>query len=197
MKRKLILASQSPRRKELLELAELQFETHAADVDETFDAAEPLRDELRRLALKKARAVEKVHPGCIVLGADTTVVLDDVILGKPANQDDARKMLKSLSGRKHEVMTSCALCCQNHEITWINTAEVEFYELSDDLIEWYISTNEPMDKAGAYGIQGKGALLVKGIQGDFYTVMGLPIADTVRKLSDFEKEMESYEKEKR
>lgn len=189
MTRKLILASQSPRRKELLELAELTFETHAADIDETLDACKPLRDELKRLALEKARAVEQSHPGCIVLGADTTVVKDDEILGKPKNKADAKAMLKSLSGRRHEVLTSCALCCENHEMTWINTAEVEFYELDEDLIDWYIETGEPMDKAGAYGIQGKGALLVKGIQGDFYTVMGLPIADTVRKLSEFEKEL--------
>ncbi|MBP3399371.1 MAG: septum formation protein Maf [Erysipelotrichaceae bacterium] len=190
MKRQLILASQSPRRKELLELAELTFISHASDIDETLDSLKPLRDELRRLALNKARAAEKDYPGCIVLGADTTVVMDDVILGKPKDREDAKRMLKSLSGRTHEVMTSCAICCGEHELTWINTAEVEFYELNDTLIDWYIDTNEPMDKAGAYGIQGKGALLVKGIHGDFYTVMGLPIADTVRKLSEFEKELE-------
>lgn len=189
MKRNLILASQSPRRKELLTLAELNFEAIGADLDETLDESKPLREELMRLALDKARAVEKSHLGCIVLGADTTVVLDDEILGKPKDKEDGRRMLKSLSGRRHEVMTSCALCCGKHEMTWLNIAEVEFYELTDDMIEWYLSTNEYADKAGAYGIQGKGALLIKGIHGDFYTVMGLPIADTVRRLSEFEKEL--------
>ncbi len=190
MKHSLILASQSPRRKELLELAELNFITHSADVDETLDLNCDLKEELKKLALKKARASEAYHPGCIVLGADTTVILDNQILGKPKDAEDARRMLKDLSGRRHEVMTSCALCCGNHEMTWVNTALVEFYELDDAMIDWYIATREPLDKAGAYGIQGKGALLIKGIEGDFYTVMGLPIADTVRKLEVFEEELD-------
>ncbi len=190
MKHSLILASQSPRRKELLCLAELNFITHSADVDETLDLNCDLKEELKKLALKKARASEVYHPGCIVLGADTTVILDNQILGKPKDAEDAKRMLKDLSGRRHEVMTSCALCCGNHEMTWVNTAFVEFYELDDAMIEWYIATGEPLDKAGAYGIQGKGALLIKGIEGDFYTVMGLPIADTVRKLKEFEKELD-------
>lgn len=189
MKHPLILASQSPRRKELLELAELSFETHSADVDETLDLSHDLKEELKKLALKKARASEVYHPGCIVLGADTTVVLDNQILGKPVDDEDAIRMLKALSGRRHEVMTSCALCCGSCEMTWVNTALVEFYELDDEMINWYISTNEHKDKAGAYGIQGKGALLIKGIEGDFYTVMGLPIADTIRRLKEFEKEL--------
>lgn len=190
MSHPLVLASQSPRRKELLELAELNFITHAADVDESMDLSLPLKEELTRLALRKARAVEKEHPGCIVLGADTTVVLDGKILGKPKDDAEAIEMLQSLSGRTHEVMTSCVLCCGKHEISWINTAIVEFYELSESMIQWYIKTAEHKDKAGAYGIQGKGALLVKGIQGDFYTVMGLPVAETVRKLKEFEKELD-------
>lgn len=190
MKHPLILASQSPRRKELLELAELNFTTHSADVDETLDLNCDLKEELKKLALKKARASETSHPGCIVLGADTTVILDNQILGKPKDAEDAERMLKNLSGRRHEVMTSCALCCGTHEMTWVNTALVEFYELDDAMIDWYIATGEPLDKAGAYGIQGKGALLIKGIEGDFYTVMGLPIADTVRKLAEFEKELD-------
>ena len=190
MSRHLILASQSPRRKELLELAELKFTTHSADVDETLDLNCDLKDELKKLALKKARASEAYHPGCIVLGADTTVILDNQILGKPKDEEDARRMLRALSGRRHEVMTSCALCCQQHEMTWVNTALVEFYELDEEMIDWYISTKEPMDKAGAYGIQGKGALLIKGLEGDFYTVMGLPIADTLRRLREFEKELD-------
>ena len=190
MNRHLILASQSPRRKELLELADLKFTTHSADVDETLDLSCDLKEELKKLALKKARASEAHHPGCIALGADTTVILDNQILGKPKDVEDARRMLKALSGRRHEVMTSCALCCGNHEMTWVNTALVEFYDLDEEMIEWYISTKEPMDKAGAYGIQGKGALLIKGLDGDFYTVMGLPIADTVRRLKEFEKELD-------
>lgn len=190
MKHPLILASQSPRRKELLELAELDFVTMAADVDETLDPNGELKDELMKLALKKASVIAENHPGSIVLGADTTVVLDGVILGKPKNDEDAREMLRMLSGKSHEVMTSCALCCDEHKMTWINSAYVEFYDLDEEMIEWYISTNEHKDKAGAYGIQGKGALLVKGIRGDFYTVMGLPIADTVRRLELFEKECE-------
>ena len=117
MKHPLILASQSPRRKELLQLAELNFTTHSADVDETLNLNCDLKEELKKLALKKARASEAYHPGCIVLGADTTVVLDNQILGKPKDAEDAKRMLKDLSGRRHEVMTSCALCCGNREMT--------------------------------------------------------------------------------
>lgn len=196
MNHPLILASQSPRRKELLELAELQFEIHAADVDETLDLKQDLSDELKRLAVKKAKSVAKKHPGSLVLGADTTVVLDGRILGKPKHDDEARMMLKSLSGKVHEVKTSCALVSGTCETSWINTAYVEFYELDNEWIEWYLSTGEHKDKAGAYGIQGKGALLVKEIRGDFYTVMGLPIAETVRKIEEFEKELAQNEKEK-
>ena len=188
MNKKLVLASKSPRRKELLELAELEFETFAAEVDETLDETKPLKEELKRLALKKAKEVLKSYPDCVVIGADTTVAVDDVILGKPKNDEDAKEMLRKLSGRRHEVFTSCALCDADHEVAWINAAEVEFYELDDQMIDWYLSTGDHRDKAGAYGIQSKGALLVKGIHGDFYTVMGLPIAEVIRKLEEFEKD---------
>ena len=185
----LILASQSPRRKELLELADLEFETVSADVDETLNLECDLKEELMNLAVKKAHAVAENHPGCMVLGADTTVVLDGIILGKPKSDDEAKEMLRLLSGKTHEVMTSCALCMDEIQYKWINTAYVEFYELSDEWINWYIATGEHKDKAGAYGIQGKGALLVKEIRGDFYTVMGLPIAETVRKIEELKKEL--------
>lgn len=184
MKEKLILASASPRRQELLRLLTADFEVRPADVDETLDPAAPLRDEIVRLAVHKARAVQAAANGpCFVIGADTIVALSGAALGKPRDGEDAKRMLRLLSGRTHEVITALALVSPDgREDTALNVTRVTFYELDEGEISRYVATGEPLDKAGAYGIQGRGAVLVRGIEGDYYSVMGLPVAQLARLL---------------
>ena len=173
----IILASQSPRRKELLErMGVRSFKTVSPDIDErAFDGLSP-NQLVETLSREKSRAVaERADDEDIVIAADTVVALDGAILGKPEDETDAFKMLTLLSGVRHQVYTGVTVrrgseCVTEHEVT-----DVSFRELSEEEIERYISTDEPMDKAGAYGIQGYGALLVEGISGDYYNVMGLPV----------------------
>ena len=174
----LVLASASPRRKSLLEAMGLDPIVQPAEVDETPHPDESPTRMVERLALAKARAVSPDHPHAIVLGSDTTVVLDGRILGKPESEDEARFMLKELSGREHDVITSLALVHEvsdRHVVTSERT-RVAFDTLSDRRIERYVAGGSPMDKAGSYGIQDdQGAFFVRGIHGDYYTVMGLPL----------------------
>ena len=182
-----ILASASPRRKELLSMAGVEYISIPAEVDET-PPSNILPAELPGfLSSLKADAVSAKHPEDIVIGADTIVVIDDNVLGKPKDKDDAVRMLKSLSGRTHTVYTGVTITrhCDSKKISFTSSAQVEFYPLSDSEIDKYIATGDPFDKAGAYGIQSPGCVLVKGIVGDYFTVMGLPIAETVRRLSSF------------
>ena len=175
---KIILASRSPRRADILRSVGWPFEVVVADIDETRYDGEAPTDYVRRLSLAKATVVaSKIEEG-LVLGADTTVAIDNHILEKPIDDDDARRMLKLLSGRWHEVLTAVALVRRGHEhekLVAVETTKVRFAELSDAEIDWYVSTGEPLDKAGAYGIQEKAALLIEEIQGDYFNVMGLPI----------------------
>jgi septum formation protein len=175
---KLILASRSPRRAEILQAVGWPFEVVVAGVDETPYDNESPDDYVRRLSIAKATAVAaKIDQG-LVLGADTTVVIDGQILGQPVDDNDARRMLKLLSGRWHEVLTSVTLVRAGeaaNPVEAIETTRVRFAELSNSEIDWYISTGEPLDKAGAYGIQEKAAVFVEGIEGDYFNVMGLPI----------------------
>lgn len=175
---KLILASRSPRRAEILQAVGWPFEVMVAGVDETPNKNESPTEYVRRLSIAKARAVAAKIDRGLVLGADTTVVIDGQILGQPADENDARRMLKLLSGRWHEVLTSVALVRAGeaaNPLDAIETTRVRFAELSNSEIDWYISTGEPLDKAGAYGIQEKAALFVESIEGDYFNVMGLPI----------------------
>jgi septum formation protein len=175
---KIILASRSPRRAEILRSVDWPFEVIVAGVDETPHEREAPMDYVRRLSLSKATAVAARLEAGLVLGADTTVVIDDQILGQPLDEDDARRMLKSLSGRWHEVLTAVALIRVGHKsdpALAVETTRVRFAAISDAEIDWYVSTGEPLDKAGAYGIQEKAALFVEEIQGDYFNVMGLPI----------------------
>ena len=182
----LILASQSPRRRELLGLIVTGFSVCPADIDETMDETLPMTGRVADLSARKARAVAAEHPGAAVVGSDTVVVLDGVPLGKPQDEADARRMLAALSGRTHEVVTGVALALPNGRVLRDATVtRVRFAPLSDAEIAAYIATGEPMDKAGAYGIQGKGALLVEGIRGDFFNVMGLPLLRLSRILEQF------------
>lgn len=176
----IILASASPRRRELLEMAGIPFVIQAADVDESLPQGILPEEAVQLLAQKKARAVDT--PNRVVLAADTVVALDGVIFGKPQNEEDARQMLRALSGKTHQVHTGVCLHKDGKEIVFCETAKVEFYPLTEEEINRYVSSKEPLDKAGAYGIQGKGALLVRRIDGDYYTIVGLPIARVVREL---------------
>lgn len=176
--KKLILASRSPRRAEILRSVGWPFEVIVAGVDETPRQDEAPNDYVRRLSVAKAEAVAATLNEGLVLGADTTVVIDNQILGQPIDDDDARRMLKMLSGRWHEVLTAVAVIRANKEsdpLVGVETTRVRFAELSDSEIEWYVSSGEPLDKAGAYGIQEKAALFIEQIQGDYFNVMGLPI----------------------
>ena len=181
----IILASASPRRKELLQLICDSFKIIPADIDETINTDIPLEKSPEYLATEKARYIHtNNHYDDIVIGCDTGVFLDNIMLGKPKDKEDAKKILASLSGRKHKVITGCSIFYKEKAISFSQTTYVEFYELTSKEIEDYIATEEPMDKAGAYGIQGKGAKLVKKIEGDFYNVVGLPVALLNKKLCE-------------
>ena len=177
----LYLASASPRRRDLLKLAGFRFTVEPAEIDEVISQDDPACL-VQNLALKKARAVAKLHPDDVVLAADTVVALDNHILGKPQDKEQAQKMLRMLSNRVHQGY--CILKQSRCEIG-VSCTSVEFYPLSDEDIESYIATGEPFDKAGGYGIQSLGALLVRKIDGDFYNVVGLPIAEISRLLRTF------------
>jgi septum formation protein len=169
------LASASPRRAELLRAAGFDFIVRSADVDESVRQAEAPRDYVLRLAVEKARAVARA-PGELVLAADTTVVVDDEILGKPGDDVDAARMLRLLAGREHEVLTGVCLLRDGSTDARIASTVVEFAAMSDEEIAWYVATGEPMDKAGAYGIQGRVSRFIKRIDGSYANVVGLPVA---------------------
>jgi septum formation protein len=167
----LVLASRSPRRRQLLEMLGLPFVVAHADVQELRLPREAPAAYARRLARDKARAV----PGAWVLGADTIVVVDDKVLEKPAGAEDAFRMLQRLAGRRHEVVTAICLLADGIEHEAADTTAVYFRALDDAFLRAYVATGEPLDKAGGYGIQGYGAALVERIEGDFFSVMGLPV----------------------
>ena len=175
--RKLILASASPRRAEILRTVGWPFEALPADIDETRRAGEDAVAYVERVARAKAEGSALRVPGSTILGADTVVVIEDEILGKPRDDEDARRMLRLLRDRWHQVLTGVALVNGEtdsskvaHEVT-----EVRFAEMSEDEIGWYVATGEPQDKAGAYAIQGQGARFIKEIRGDYFNIVGLPV----------------------
>ncbi len=178
----MILASQSPRRQELLRKITEDFICMPADIDETAPQNIETTKAPEYLALKKAEFIAAKNPDSTVLGSDTGVFCDGIMLGKPENREDAVRMLKLLSGRTHSVITGCAIVKGNEKTVFSCETNVTFYELTDKEIEDYVSTGECDDKAGAYGIQGKGALLIKEIKGDYFNVVGLPVAKLSRAL---------------
>lgn len=180
----IILASQSPRRRELLTLMGLEFRVRAADVDEAMDPSLPPQQEVARVSALKAKAVE-APADALVIAADTVVVCDGQILGKPATGKAAAEMLELLSGKAHQVMTGYTLRLGERLETHTEISTIYFRELSPEEIGAYVATGEPMDKAGAYGIQGKAALFVKGLEGDYYNVMGLPVCALGQSLRRF------------
>ena len=171
----MILASKSPRRKEILENLGINIEIIVPDIEEISDKKE-IAEKIADIALKKAKKVGEVHKKEYITAADTVVVCNNEILGKPKNKQEAYEMLKKLSGKTHEVITGFAFININSkiEITNYEKSLVTFKELSESDIVWYLDSTEPFDKAGAYGIQGKGALFIKKIEGDFFSVMGFP-----------------------
>lgn len=179
---KVILASGSPRRKELLKTIFDEFEIITADVDETVPVGTLPKDAPEILAKIKCQAVAEKYPSALTIGADTLVIHNDKQLGKPKNDDDAFNMLKSLSGDVHSVITGCCVAYHGSYHTFSCETDVKFYELSDDEILNYIKTGEPSDKAGAYGIQGFGSLLIEKIDGDYFNVVGLPVSRLKREI---------------
>jgi septum formation protein len=172
----LILASASPRRQELLRNAGIAFTVDPADIDETPLVGEAAQACAERLARAKARAVHKRHPEDFVLGADTIVVIDDIILGKPRDGEDAARMLRMLSARQHSVITGVCLLGPAFEATSSAATLVTMAEIPEDEIRFYVATGEPMDKAGAYAIQGIASRWIPHIEGDYSNVVGLPVA---------------------
>jgi septum formation protein len=181
---RVILASQSPRRRELLALVGIPHEVRPADIDETYLPGEPPRDHTERLAREKAVAIAAAEPDALVIGSDTIVVVDGDVLGKPADAPDAERMLARLSGRTHVVMTGVAVAWHGVTRSAVEEVDVAFHRLSAREIAEYVATREPMDKAGAYGIQGYGATIVARVAGDYFAVMGLPLQRLVRLLGD-------------
>ena len=184
--KKIVLASESPRRRELLANLGLNFITCSPKADEYFDPSLPIWKALERVAYIKAESGAKLHPNNLVIGADTIVVIDDEILGKPNSSKDAKAMLKILSGRTHYVYTGVAIAYNGAIETFHEKTEVTFYSFDDTLIDWYIATKESYDKAGAYGIQGKGMVLVEKINGDYNNVVGLPVSSLYRHLLKYD-----------
>jgi len=182
----MILASSSPRRRELLTQIGVHFTTQPADIDET-----PLQNEgavayVERMALSKARKVSEQFPGEVVLGSDTSVIWSGEILGKPVNNREAEETLRRLSGQTHQVLSAVALVRGAQEKVISVATQVRFRELTDEEITRYVATGEPADKAGSYGIQGKGAILVAGIEGSYSNVVGLPLTETAALLNEFD-----------
>lgn len=183
----IILASASPRRRELLQMLDLgDFNVMPADVDEKLPELTP-DETVIHIALQKAR---KVADACsaedLIIAADTLVYLDGAALGKPETADDAKAMLRRLSGATHAVYTGVALLKNNRELAFAEKTDVFFRDISEEEIETYINTGEPMDKAGAYGAQGKGAMFIRRIEGDFFNVVGLPVCRLVTALRSFD-----------
>ena len=178
----IILASKSPRRKELLSLITRDFEVIPAVGEEIADRSLPPSEYVAELARHKAEEVARSYPDDIVIGADTIVSVNGEILGKPKDEADAKRMLKILSGCEHSVFTGMCIKRGNENNAFCEETKVRFFELTEQELNEYTSTGEPFDKAGAYGIQGLGALLVSGITGDYYNVMGLPVGKLAREL---------------
>jgi len=187
---KIILASQSPRRKQLLEWAEVPFEIVIKETDESYPGGLKVDEVAVHIARNKALAVQDiVVPGSVILAADTIVVLNERIIGKPKSREDALSILHDLSGNKHAVITGVVIRQHEKEIAFADTTDVYFNELTHGQIEFYVDKYKPFDKAGAYAIQEWiGVIGIKSVNGDFYNVMGLPVSRVVRELAKFQRE---------
>lgn len=172
----IILASASPRRRELMNVITYEFTAVSVDVDETIPENTPALAASEYLAKIKAAAAAEIYPDEMVIGCDTTVICGDEILGKPKDKDECRRFMNMLSGRTHQVATGCCIISNGKKFSFTEVTDVTFRQLTSDEIEEYISTDEPYDKAGGYGIQGKAALLIEKINGDYFNVVGLPLS---------------------
>jgi septum formation protein len=179
-----VLASESPRRRDILESVGLKFKTVPAHVNEDYLAGESPRKHVKRLACDKAMVIARKYPEAWVLGADTIVVIDRIILGKPKNEVQAKKMLKMLSGREHKVFTGFSIICIASKVfqTKVIQSAVRFKTISPDELDWYLACDEPYDKAGGYAIQGKGAYFIQSIRGSYTNVIGLPLCEVLETL---------------
>ena len=184
----LILASQSPRRRELLGLFKIPFTVRVADVDEAMDPEKSPFDEVARVSRQKALAVSR-NPEDVVIGADTIVVCEGKVLGKPRSEEEAKEMLRLLSGRDHQVMTGCTVLHGGSCSSFTEVTDLHFRELGEQEIEKYVASGEPMDKAGSYGIQGGAALFCEQMVGDYYNVMGLPVCRLWKVLAELAPEV--------
>lgn len=185
MNKKLVLASQSPRRRELIALLELPFQVVPAMGEEIFDENLNIEENLIKVAASKTAEVFKMFPETTVIGGDTVVVFNNETLQKPIDEEDAQSMLEKLSGNIHEVWTAVSMKSSQHKEDFIVKATVKFYEMTSEEITKYIASGEPMDKAGAYNIDGYGALFIEEVVGDYFAVMGLPIASVYQKLKSY------------
>lgn len=181
----MILASGSPRRKELLQILGYPFEVIVSDFEETIDESNKLEDEIKKLSYGKAKTVFDKYQDDLVIGADTIVTIDNKVLGKPKTDDKAFEMLKELSGKKHTVITGVTIMTKNKIDTFAVVSDVYFNELTDEEINQYIKTKEPLDKAGGYAIQGISSKFIKKIDGDYYAIMGLPVSELYTRLKQF------------
>ena len=179
----IILASASPRRKEILELADLKFDVMPSDAQEITAKTAPNEVVMELASLKAKDIYKKSEKQSMIVGADTVVAYQGQILGKPTDKADAKRMLTMLSGQTHEVYTGVCVIEDGKTKTFYEETKVTFYEISDEQIDRYIKTGEPMDKAGSYGIQGKAAVFIKGIEGDYYNVVGFPIARFLQEIT--------------
>ena len=182
---RLILASGSPRRKEILKYLNTPFEVIVSSFEEKIDENKSLEEEIKRLSEGKANTVFKDNKDAVVIGADTIVTIDNKVLGKPKDKEDAYRMLKLLSDNKHTVITGVTIISKEKADTFASLSDVYFNKLTDKEINDYIATNEPMDKAGAYAIQGLGSKFINKIDGDYYAIMGLPINEIYKRLKTF------------
>ena len=180
--KEIILASASPRRMELMKDMQLEFTCIPSCIEEHLDSSLPVEQGIEQLAFQKAEDVFKKYPDAIVIGSDTMVVLAKERLGKPKDVQDAKAMLRRLSGQTHQVITGVAILYDDKQVLFHECSDVTFYDLDDEMIDWYIDTKEPFDKAGSYGIQGYGKLFVKEIKGDYFNIVGLPVAKLYRTL---------------
>ena len=181
----IILASKSPRRKQLLALCGVDFKVQEANVDEVLDESVSKVDAIEKLALHKAQTVFLHHSEALIIGADTIVLVDDEVLGKPVDVEDAKVMLRKLSGRTHQVITGICMMDQRKTVTFSSVVDVDFCVLEENEIDAYANSGEPMDKAGAYGIQGGAAPFILSIRGDYYAVMGLPVSKVYEHLKNW------------
>lgn len=183
--KRIVLASQSPRRKEILGMIVDKFDVEVADVDETMNQDNDLEVEIQLLAKRKAQKVFENNDDAIVIGSDTIVVVDSIVLGKPKDDEDAKRMLRMLNNHEHQVITGVCIIDDCRCVTFTNISKVTFDKMSEDEINDYVLTKEPSDKAGAYAVQGIGAKFIKRIDGDYFSIMGLPVHDVYKHLQLF------------